>query len=119
MILKFYDKKRNPYAYTEDQQTIYTYTGKPVAYIDTLDIYAFDGTHLGFYEDGNIWDHHGDVLLFTEDSIRGPLKPHKVLMPLKRLKSKIPLKGSKQLKPKKPLKNNKWSSSNLSEIFTY
>jgi len=117
MLIKFYDNKRKPYAYCEDQQTIYTYTGKPVAYIDTKDIYAFSGAHLGFYEDGNIWDHNGDVLLFTKDSIRGPLKPRKVLMPLKRLKSKMPLKGKKVLKPKKPLKNNRWSSFIPNDIF--
>ena len=117
MLLKFYDKERKPYAYTEDNTTIYTYEGKPIAYIDIEDIYAFSGTHLGFYEEGNIWDHNGDVMLFTKDSIRGPLKPRKSLMPLKKLKSKKPLKGTKALKPRKPLKNNKWSSCNLTDIF--
>jgi len=117
MLIKFYDKKRNAYAYSEDQRTIYTYSGKPIAYIDVQDIYAFNGSHLGFYEDGNIWDHNGDVLLFTKDSLRGPLKTHQVLMPLKRLKSRTPLKGTKELKPRKPLKSNKWSLSSLSDVF--
>ena len=117
MVLKFYNNKREPYAYTEDQRTIYTYEGMPVAYIEVKDIYSFTGAHVGFFEDGNIWDHNGDILLFTKDSIRGPLKPQKSLMPLKKLKSRKPLKGLKQLKPKKPLKSNKWSSSNLNEIF--
>lgn len=119
MLLKFYDCETNPYAYCEDEETIYTYEGEPVAYIDTQDIYAFSGKHLGFYEDGNIWDHNGDVLLFTEDSIRTPLKAKESLMPLKKLKSKKPLKGAKELKPKKPLKHNKWSSYELSEHFVY
>ena len=110
MLLKFYDKERKPFAYTEDGRTIYTDGGTPIAQIDVQDIYAFTGTHLGFYEDGNIWDHNGDVLLFTKDSTRGPLKPSKSLMPLKRLKSKKPLKGTKPLKQKNPLKKKKWSS---------
>lgn len=117
MLLKFYDQERKPYAYTEDNKTIYTYDGAPIAYIDIEDIYAFTGTHLGFYEEGNIWDHNGDIMLFTKDSIRGPLKPRKSLMPLKKLKSKKPLKGTKALKPKKPLKSNKWSSCNLIDVF--
>ena len=117
MLLKFYDQERKPYAYTEDNKTIYTYDGEPIAYIDIEDIYAFTGTHLGFYEEGNIWDHNGDIMLFTKDSIRGPLKPRKSLMPLKKLKSKKPLKGTKALKPKKPLKSKKWSTCNLGDVF--
>ena len=117
MLLKFYDNKRTPYAYTEDQKTIYTYTGKPIAYIDTEDIYAFNGAHLGFYEDGNIWDHNGEIMLFTKYSIRGPLKPKKTLMPLKKLKSRLPLKGTKALKPRKPLKKNNWTTYSLEDIF--
>ena len=120
MSLSFYNRQGEAYAYTEDDQTIYTFDGKPVAYIDVEDINAFSGSHLGFFDDGNIWDHNGDVVLYTDLSRFGyvPLKPLKALKPLKRLKSRKPLKGAKVLKPLKPLKSRKWSLSSSRELFS-
>lgn len=111
MKLNFYDCDGNLYAYTEDETTIYTFEGTPVAYIDIEDIYAFTGAHLGFFEDGHFWDHNGDVLLFTDNTRfgLGPLKPKKSLKPLKALKTRKPLKGIKEAKPSKPLKSRHWS----------
>ena len=112
MKLDFYNKKGDLFGYCDDERTIYTFKGSPVAYIDKEDLYAFSGKHLGYLEDGNIWDHNGDMLLFTDISKFGigPLKPNKALKPLKELKSRIPLKGKKVLKSSKPLKSKKWSS---------
>lgn len=119
MKLCFYNKEGNLFSYCEDENHIYTFDGKPVAYIDTEDIYTFEGTHIGYLEDGNVWDHNGDMLLFTDFSKFGigPLKPKKALKPKKGLKTKIPLKGKKDLKSKKSLKSKKWSSSDPIELF--
>jgi hypothetical protein len=54
MPLNFYTPQGKAYAYTEDKRTIYTFNGKPIAYIDLDSVYAFTGKHLGFFEDGNI-----------------------------------------------------------------
>lgn len=115
----FYNAHGKPFGYCEDEKTVYTFEGKPVAYIDVEDLYAFSGSHLGYLEDGNVWDHNGDMLLFTDDSRFGvgPLKPKKALKSLKRLKSRMPLKGKKLLRPLKPLKSKKWSSSDPIELF--
>jgi len=111
MKLNFYDCNGTPYAYSEDGKTLYTFEGKPVAYIDVNDIYAFAGSHLGYFEEGSIWDHNGNMLLFTNMSRFGcgPLKPKKSLKPLKALKTRRPLKGTKKTKPLKPLKSRHWS----------
>lgn len=119
MKLNFYDCDGTPYAYSEDATTIYTFDGKPVAYIDVEDIFTFKGEHLGYFEEGSIWDHNGEMLLFSRSSRfgRGPLKPKKFLKPLKSLKRRKPLKGLKALKPLRPLKSNSWSSSHPKELF--
>jgi len=119
MKLCFYNRQGNLFGYCEDATNIYTFDGKPVAYIDVEDIYAFKGTHLGYLEDGNVWDHNGKIMLFTDKSRFGvgPLKPKKSLVPKKGLKSRMPLKGKKVLKSKKPLKSRVWSSSSPSELF--
>ena len=119
MKLCFYNKKGKLFGYSEDEKTVYTFEGKPVAYIDDEDVYAFSGSHLGYLEDGNVWDHNGDMLLFTDLSRFGvgPLKPKKALKSLKRLKSRMPLKGKKRLKTLKPLKSKKWYSSSPIDVF--
>ncbi|MDD2452156.1 4-fold beta flower protein [Sulfurovum sp.] len=119
MKLNFYDCNGTPYAYSEDGKTLYTFGGKPVAYIDVHDIYAFAGSHLGYFEEGSIWDHSGNMLLFTDMSRfgRGPLKPKKSLRSLKTLKTRKPLKKLKARRPVKPLKSRCWSVSSPKEIF--
>lgn len=117
MSLDFYDSKGNPYAYSDDGETLYTFGGKPIAYIDDDSIYAFDGRHLGFLENGQIWDRSGKVVLVADGASGGPMKPLKKLKPLKGLKQLKPLKGLKQLKPLKPLKTMAWSQVPPEGIF--
>jgi hypothetical protein len=117
MSLDFYDSAGQPYAYTDDGETIYSFGGKPIAFIDGDSVYSFSGAHLGFFENGNVWDHNGGVVMFTDGSSGGPMKPLKALKPLKGLKSLKPLKGLKALKPLKALKSLDWSASSPSDIF--
>jgi hypothetical protein len=109
MAIYLYDSRGNPFGYSDDGETIYTFDGKPIAFLDEDSLYAFSGAHLGFFENGQIWDHSGGVVLFTGGASGGPMKPLKSLKPLKGLKQVKPLKGLKELKPLKPLKNMAWS----------
>ena len=97
MDLSFYDLIGRPYAYSEDGETIFTYAGQPIAYIEGDSIYSFSGVHLGFFEQSQIWDHDGSVLLFCNSASGGPLKPLKELKPLMELKQLKPLKEMKQV----------------------
>ncbi|MAF69659.1 MAG: hypothetical protein CL591_03505 [Alteromonas sp.] len=117
MSLDFFDSSGQPYAYCDDGDTIFTFSGSPIAYIDGDSIYSFSGAHLGFFEDGNIWDHNGNVVLFTSGSSAGPMKPLQALKPLKGLKSLKPLKGLKSLKPLKSLKSMNWSTMSPQQLF--
>ena len=83
MSLDFYDSNGQPYAYTDDGETIYTFGGAPIAFIDGDSIYSFSGAHVAFFEDGQVWDHSGGVVLFTDQASGGPMKPLKALKPLK------------------------------------
>jgi len=117
MSLNFYNSNGRPYAYSDDGETIFTFGGKPIAHIDGDSIFSFSGAHLGFFEGGQVWDHSGSVLLYTENTSGGPLKPLKALKPLKGLKQLKPLKGLKQLKPLKALKNMAWSKQAPEAVF--
>lgn len=117
MVIDFYDSNGRPYAYLDDGETIYTFGGHPVAFIEGDSVYSFRGAHLGFFENGLVWDHSGRAALFTDAASGGPMKPLKALKPLKGLKQLKPLKGLKQLKPLKPLKSMSWSHQSPHDIF--
>jgi hypothetical protein len=119
MSLDFYDSTGRPYAYSDDGETIHTFSGKPIAYFSEGSVYSFSGKHLGFFEDGQVWDHSGSVVLFTDGASGGPMKPLKALRPLKSLKELNSLKGLKELKPLKALKSLGWSSLPPEQLFEH
>lgn len=41
MSLDFYDSNGRPYAYSDDGETIYSFTGIPIAYISDDSIFSF------------------------------------------------------------------------------
>lgn len=117
MAMDFYDSHGRPFAYCEDGETIYTFSGQPIAYLNGDSIYAFSGAHLGFFESGQIWNHSGEVILFNDGASGGPMKPLKLLKPLKGLKQLKPLKGLKGMKPLKSLKRMQWAQTNPKVFF--
>ena len=44
--MTFYDLHGNAIAYSEDNETIYLYTGQPIAYLYMDIVYSFDGDSL-------------------------------------------------------------------------
>jgi hypothetical protein len=114
----FYDQNGSPIAYTADGETIFLFEGEPVAYIHGNSVYSFHGTHIGWFENGWLRDHHGAALFFTDNaSGRGPLRPFKQLKPLKSLRQLKPLKGLRQLKPIKPMTSFLWSDISPEAFF--
>lgn len=49
MILNFYDRDRKPIVYTDDDEHLYAYCGRPVAYFYEGSVYSYPGRHLGFH----------------------------------------------------------------------
>jgi hypothetical protein len=69
--LTLFDAQGTPVAYVdfEDERTIYSFDGRPLAYLDEgKNIYGFNGRHLGWFEDGVVWDHKGNRSGFTQSS---------------------------------------------------
>ena len=97
MSLDFYDSQGRPYAYSDDGETIYSFSGVPIAYISNDSIYSFSGKHLGYFNNGIIRDKHGDSLLFTDGASGGPMKPMKRMKPMKGMKRMKPMKGIKEM----------------------
>lgn len=80
--------------------------------MDGKNVYGFNGSHLGWLEEGIIWDHDGNGVGF----IKGAVNKLTRLESLKGLKELKPPKSLKELVPLKPLKSKSWSRTPL-ELF--
>jgi len=60
METTLYDRSGQPTAYiADDNETIYLWDGRAVAYLYDDKVYGFNGQHLGWFIDGIIYDEHG------------------------------------------------------------
>lgn len=101
--ITLYGHQGDPKVYidTQDGNTIYTFGGRPLAYVEGDNIYGFNGRHLGWYEDGIVWDHKGRRVGFTSSSCPvftkfAPFKGFKQFKPFKSFKNFPPFKPFKQ-----------------------
>ena len=108
MAIDFYSKSGESVAYTEDEQHIYLFSGRPVAFLSGDAVYSFSGKHIGWFEDGWIRDREGKAVFFMSDAYGGPIKP------VKRVK---PVKGVKRVKSVKPIKALSWSDLSGEQFF--
>ena len=114
--ISLFNSKGKPIAYidTKEDLTIYMWSGKPVAYLsknnDDFDIYGFNGTHLGWYIDGVIYDHKGDAVGF----IKGAVNMYTEYEPYKSYKEYKPYKAYKAYAPYRPYLSNSFSNTPLS-----
>ena len=89
-----------------EEQTIYLWSGKPVAYLvrvfylldkDTVkyDVYGFNGKHLGWFFHGIVGDHNGDTACAIKEAINStnsePSKAPKKLKPAKVIREPSPI----------------------------
>ncbi|TAH37733.1 MAG: hypothetical protein EYC62_00415 [Alphaproteobacteria bacterium] len=117
LMTTFYNSAGQALAYTEDDEHIFLFSGEPVAVIYEDSIYSFTGKHLGWLDNGWIYDQKGQAAFMTEHSKSGPSRPTKQLSPLKSLRRLMPLKGLRALKPLKPLKSLSWSVLSSKDFF--
>lgn len=102
--VSLYDNFGRPIAYIamDDEMTVYLWSGRPVAYLsnedDTLHVYGFNGTHLGWFVDGIIITHVGFVACAIKEHTASPQ-----FETLKGFKQFKPFKAYKEFAPSKPL----------------
>ena len=98
----------DPVAYIDvnDELTIYLWDGTPVAYLYGEDVYGFNGTHLGWFEQGIIYNHKGDAICVVQNRFSG----YTSYEGYKGYKSYKPYKSYKEYSPYKPYFSNMFSS---------
>ena len=109
--LTFYNKQGKAIAWLSDsdEETIYLFDGKPVAWICGNSVYSFNGSHLGFFENGWIYDNKGYCVYFTQKATGGPIRPAKQICPARSITKVKPIKRPKTIPPINPIKKLSWS----------
>jgi hypothetical protein len=114
----FFDRQGSPIAYSDDNKTIYLYSGMAVAYIEKGSVYAFGGKHLGTLQRGWLRDNDGHAVFFTEKATCvGPSKPVMRAKPVKNEKKPARFKSLKQRKSQQPSKRRTWSQHSGTQFF--
>jgi hypothetical protein len=101
--ITLFDGNGNPIAYIQTiDGTIFLFLGEPVAYLDdATNIYGFNGNHLGWFQEGIVWDHQGCRIGFISQASPTFTK----FEPFKSFKQFQPFKSFKQFAPFQPFKS--------------
>ena len=107
--VSLYDNDGEAVAYiaVDDDLTIYLWEGTPVAYLDSENVYGFNGQHLGWFSEGVILDHTGDAPCVLKDRYPGST----AFEGFKGFKEFKPFKSFKEYAPYKPYASNQLSST--------
>ncbi len=109
--IDLYSKNGEALAYIDldDDFIIYMWNGTPVAYIDEDSIYGFNGKHLGWFQNGIIWDNKGYAVGYMEGVFTTSFK----ILPIKSIKQITPIKSIPQIPPILPIFKKQWSIEDL------
>ncbi len=115
----FHDNQGNPILYYKSSENVFfDYAGNSKFYLkrDNLgdvNIYNFNGKHLGWYINGTLRDHQGRIMASETNKLLNVTYKMPPIKPVERI---IPIKGVEELAPIKPLWNDQFSSN---YILTY
>ena len=113
--ISLFDKDGDAVAYidTDDDLTIYLWSGKPVCYLYSsggkYHVYGFNGSHLGWFIEGVIRDHEGDAVGVTKDAT----SMYTNYEPYKGYKEYKPYKSYREYAPYQPYLSSSFSSTNF------
>lgn len=119
--VSLYDSDGEAIAYIDfdEDATIFLWKGTPVAFLEKdgsdICVFGFNGTFLGWYEDGIMYDEDGYVVGAREGSVNMLTQ----LEGLKGLQELTPLRPLTPLTPLQPLWKNRWSNTSLYEFLYF
>ncbi|MEG0795219.1 MAG: hypothetical protein RR397_01735 [Odoribacter sp.] len=117
-----YDESKEAIAYIDysDEATIYLFEGKPVAYLKAKDqVYSFDGTLLGWYSEGVLYDQTYHAVGAKHGIVRGDINTMATYVEsIKGLKEVKPIKSIEENDFEHPFLIDSWSKTSLTEFFT-
>ena len=113
--ISLFGAKGNATAYIAEDLTIYSWTGKPRAYLSKNEgkngfhVYGFNGKHLGWFTGGVVYDHEGKAVGAVKEVFADGVE----FEPFKAFKEFKPFKAFKEFAPFQPVLVKKWAGTSL------
>jgi hypothetical protein len=105
-----YGRTGRVYAWLHETGKIYGLRGENLAFVDTDSVFAWNGAHIGWWQDGHLRDRSGCVAFFTAEARNlGVTRPVRAVRPVKPVRAVSPVKPVKAVKPARPVKRSAWS----------
>lgn len=113
--VSIFDETGNATHYIDvSKGTVYSFDGTPVAFLKAkstyYNVYSYQGDHLGWFENGVIRDHKGDIVGFQRGAITNILPK---LESIKGIKKIEPIRPIEKLEPIKPLYSMQFSKTQM------
>ena len=116
--VSLYDSEGEAVAYIdfEEDATIFLWEGTPVAFLEKdgqdVCVFGFNGSFLGWYEDGIIYDKNGYAVGARDGAVNMITKIERI----KGIQSITPIRPITPMTPMKPMWSSRWSSTSLTKF---
>lgn len=113
-----YDRTGVPCAYVAEDGTIFSFVGKPLAFLQNEYVYSFSGAELGTFEDGWLRDVNGNCVMFAKGATGfAPIKPICQICPVPAIPSIPPIRPIPVIPYIKAIKSCAWSRVSANDFF--
>ena len=112
----FHDNQGTPILFfNSNQKVLFDYAGNPKFYFKTdywgdVNIFNFNGKHIGWYVNGTLRDHQGNIMASETNKLINVTYQMPGIKPLEKL---LPLKAVEEIVPMRPLWNNQFSAYSI------
>lgn len=119
--ISLYDSEGEARAYIDydEDATIFLWDGTPVAFIEKdgsdLCVFGFNGSFMGWYEDGIIYDKKGYAVGARKGAVSMMTKMEK----MKSMQKMTPMRPMTPMTPMQPMWKSSWSNTSLTEFLYY
>ncbi|MBP7510222.1 MAG: hypothetical protein KA807_20595 [Prolixibacteraceae bacterium] len=113
------DGEARAYIDYDEDATIFLWDGTPVAFVEKdgndLCVFGFNGSFLGWYEDGIIYDKNG----YAVGARKGAVNMMTKMERMKGMQKMTPMRPMTPMTPMQPMWKSSWSNTSLTEFLYY
>lgn len=119
--LSLFDSEGEARAYIDydEEATIFMWDGTPVAFVEKdgsdLCVFGFNGSFLGWYEDGVMYDKKG----YAVGARKGAVSMITKIERIKSIQRITPIRPITPITPIQPILKSSWSNTSLTEFLYY
>jgi hypothetical protein len=119
--ISLFDNEGEARAYIDynEEATIFMWEGTPVAFIEkdesNLCVFGYNGSFLGWYEDGIIYDKNG----YAVGARKGAVNMIPKIERVKGIQKIIPIRPITPITPIQPVLKISWGSTSLTDVLYY